>query len=265
MIEAFQNLYGDVWAITPQAHQNLAEMARANYSDDKTESAFPETVIVDGVQIISVKGVLVPSVDAKTAQRYGLCSCEMVQMQLETASIRPDVKGVLMIYDTPGGHVPGTPALANVVAEFEKPIVGYVRSGCSSGGYWLACSQILYSEPEASVGGIGTYLVLRDGSKMMEMQGLKTILLSTGEHKGAGEFGTEITDAQIQHLKDEVITPIGNMFFNHVKAYRQLPDELMDGRSWRGVRAQELNLIDAVGSMRDAYTELLTLIQEQNA
>jgi protease-4 len=182
-------------------------------------------------------------------------------MQLETAAIRPDVKGVLVIYDTPGGYLPGIPSVAKTLANFPKPVVGFVAGMCASAGYWLACSQTLYAAEESAVGSIGVYMVLRDSAKAYEMHGLRTILISTGEHKGAGEDGTEITDAHIAHLRDEVIAPMGKMFFSHVQAQRGLDEALLDGRAWRGTRAVELGLVDAVGDISAAIEEIHYLIQ----
>jgi ClpP class serine protease len=49
---------------------------------------------------------------------------------------------------------------------------------------------------------------------------------------------------------------MGKMFFGHVQAQRRLDESLLDGRAWRGVRAVELGLVDAVGDMSAAIEEI---------
>jgi ClpP class serine protease len=256
MINALSKLYGDVWAITPEAHRALCEVVARMPADTREEDEYAGSLVFDGIQHIHVKGVTVSSCPQWAEEMFGLCSMEKIAAQLETAIIRPDVKGVLMVYDTPGGYLPGIPGVARVLANFPKPVVGYVAGACASAGYWLACSQTLYAAEESAVGSIGVYMVLRDSSKAYEMSGLRTIMIATGEHKGAGEDGTEITDAHITHLRDEVIAPMGKMFFGHVQAQRRLDESLLDGRAWRGVRAVELGLVDAVGDMSAAIEEI---------
>jgi len=263
MIAALSKLYGDVWAITPEAHRSLCDLvARIPMERMPEDDEYAGSLVFDGVQHLHVKGVTVPSCPQWAEEMFGLCSMEKIAAQLETAAIRPDVKGVLMVYDTPGGYLPGIPAVAQTLANFPKPVVGYVAGSCASAGYWLACSQTLYAPAEAAVGSIGVYMVLHDVSKAYELSGLRAILISTGEHKGTGEDGLPITDEQIAHLRDEVIAPMGTLFFDHVQAYRGLDESLLDGRAWRGQRAQSLGLVDAVGDFSAAVSEILTMTQE---
>ena len=167
-----------------------------------------------------------------------------------------------MIWDTPGGYTKGIPELARSITESQKPLVSYVEGGLNSAGYWSACGQTIYADEFASVGSIGCYMAIYDTAKQYEMHGLKSILITTGSHKGAGTPGVAITQEQIQHYADEVVGVVGMRFFNHVTQARRIDESLMDGRSWLGVKALELNLIDAIGTREDAVAELYNLIQQ---
>ena len=263
MIDALLKLYGDVWAITPEAHRTLCNLVARMPEAPQNDKELDGSIVFDGIQHIYIHGVTVPSAPRWAEEMFGLCSMERISAQLGTAAIRPDVEGVLVVYDTPGGYLPGIPSISKTLADFPKPVVGYVSASCASAGYWMACSNTLYAAEEAAVGSIGVYLVLHDYSRMFEMSGLKAILVSTGKHKGTGEPGTTITDEQIEHMRDEVIAPMGKMFFEHVQSYRDFDESLMDGRAWRGKKAAELGLIDRVGTLSDALAELKTLIQEE--
>jgi len=261
MIASFTNyIYGDVWCIEPEAHRNLQALAGVQiaYRTD-AEPEDPETLIIDGIAHIHVKGVMVPDADDWEKRIFGLCSVADLNARLDTAVKRSDVRGILLVMDTPGGYSTGIPELAQRVASIEKPIVSLVSGRCASAGYWIACSTPIITGQLSAVGSIGCYLTVRDYSKTFEMAGVKTILVTTGEHKGAGEPGTQITDAQIAHFRDEIVAPTGQMFFDHVNEYRGLDESLFDGRSWRGTRAVALGLAERVGGYDDALNLLSTL------
>jgi hypothetical protein len=104
MINALSKLYGDVWAITPEAHRALCEVVARMPADTREEDEYAGSLVFDGIQHIHVKGVTVSSCPQWAEEMFGLCSMEKIAAQLETAIIRPDVKGVLMVYDTPALH-----------------------------------------------------------------------------------------------------------------------------------------------------------------
>jgi ClpP class serine protease len=260
-------LFGNVWCCQPEAHRQLSESLRAYQwiELEKHEEEAKETgsLVIDGIAYIDVRGMIVPKAAEWEKEFWGLCDIETLNAQLDGAELRGDVEGVLMYYDTPGGYIGGVPELAERIATFSKPIVGYVEGGCHSAGYWLGCSQPLVAGMTAGVGSIGCYMSMIDASQMYEMNGLKTIVISTGEHKGAGTFGTKITEAQIAHIGDELVKPVGIMFADHVAMHRRIDESLMDGRSWLGEKAQELFLIDEVGSAENAYDMLIELIERK--
>jgi len=261
-----RHLYGCPWAIVPEKHKELcANVQSMDLSDMEQGETETGLLIMDGIAHVYVYGVMVPHASPDEREFFGLASVQAATEQIEEAQTRPDVQGIFIQWDTPGGYTQGVPELAEAIATSEKPIVSYVDGGMNSAGYWAGCSQTIYANEMSSVGSIGCYMAIYDQSKRFEMAGLKSILITTGSHKGAGTEGVAMTDEQIQHYADEVVGVVGKKFFEHVSYYRRLPETVMDGRSWLGAKALELNLIDAVGSKYDAMAELLNLIQGEDA
>lgn len=259
-----RHLYGCPWAIVPDKHRELcATVQSLEAGFDMQEESETGLLIFDGIAHIYISGVMVPHASATEEEYFGVSSTLKAIDKIEEAERSSMVDGIMVIWDTPGGYTQGVPELARTIATAQKPLVNYVEGGMCSAGYWAGCSQTIYADPFASVGSIGCYMAIYDQSERFEMMGLKTILISTGKHKGAGTPGTKLTEEQVQHYADEVVGVVGNKFFEHVSEYRRLPEELMDGRSWLGERALELNLIDAVGSREDALQELLTMTQKE--
>ena len=264
MIATFSNfLYGDVWCIEPEAHRNLQPLAGEQISYPQTVQYDPETLVIDGIAHIHIKGVMVPDAEDWEKKIFSLASVADINARLDTAEARQDVKGILFVMDTPGGYTLGIPELASRIAALSKPAATLVTGRCASAGYWIACSTPIVTAQLASVGSIGCYLTIRDFSKTFELAGVKTIQITTGAHKGAGEMGTKITDEQIAHFRDEVVQPVGQMFFDFVSAYRGLDESLYDGRAWRGARAVELGLAEMVGGYDEALDLLKTLTRRK--
>ena len=259
-----RHLYGAPWAIVPDKHRELcADVKAMDLTIEMPEESETGLLVMDGIAHVYIYGVMVPSATATEEEFFGLASTSKAIEQIKEADYRSDVDGIMVIWDTPGGYTQGVPELGVTIANVKKPLVSYVEGGMNSAGYWAGCSQTVYADEFASIGSIGCYMAVYDQSKMFEMAGLKTILITTGKHKGAGTPGTEMTEEQIQHYADEVVGVVGQRFFDHVTEYRRISEELMDGRSWLGASALELNLIDAVGSRDDAMRELVNMITEK--
>lgn len=258
-LDILSKLNGEVWAITANGHKAFSELASMDFEIRETE--YESTKVENGIMYIDVIGTIVPSCPAWLMEYINVASCEVITAQLKSASMRPDVKGVLMTYDTMGGYTVGLPDMADMIAEFDKPMIGYVAGSCASAGYWMACSQEIFASRESINGSIGVYLNMTDSSKYFEMMGLKKILVTTGEFKGQGSDGIPIEASFIEHVKNDIISPVADLFFNHVQTHRALDETLLDGRAFRGIQSQALGLIDSVGTIDDALDKLTLLIQ----
>jgi signal peptide peptidase SppA len=182
---------------------------------------------------------------------------------IRNAANDPNITGIMLLIDSPGGTVAGTADLASDVsaANAKKPVYAFVEDLCASAAYWVASatSKIYANGPTALVGSIGTYAGLYDLSGAAAKDGIKAKLYKTGPLKGAGFPGTEITaeqDAAFQKMVDEMQTH----FSGAVKSNRKLSDEQMKNVSSGGVflatEAQSLGLIDGIKSFDETLAAL---------
>jgi len=263
-------LYGKPWAVDPEYHRRMCAIVESHVSgaaapfemDDLQETRSPTgSLVIDGIAYINIQGPIFPKASL-LEKMCGAIGLQDIEAQLEHAARSGDVEGVMMIIDSPGGAVTMVPEVAAKIRDFEKPIMSYVEGDCASAAYWLACSQPIYALGSGSVGSIGVYLTIYDQSAAYEMNGIKTIQVTTGPVKGMGVPGTEITEAQIEFLRSEVVEPTANQFFKAVTEARGVGDDLMDGRFWDGHTAEAIGLIDAVGTFDDALNELYEMINQ---
>lgn len=194
-----------------------------------------------------------------------------LRQAVRAAARDPEIGGVMLRIDSPGGTVAGTSDLAREVraAAEQKPVFAYVEDLAASGAYWVAsqAEKIFANDPTALIGSIGTYVGLYDFSGAAARDGIKAVVIRSGKFKGAGFPGTEITDEQKAHWQ-QIIDATQEEFSNGVSAGRKLPraavDELADGRVHVAPEAKRLGLIDGVQSFDQTVAELQNRIRRNS-
>lgn len=234
--------------------------------DEEEEDDDAPYAIDGGVALLSISG---PMTKHSTSAQwlFGGTSTRHFRRLLRHAANNSQVKSILIDFDTPGGSVSGTSDLGDDIAAVDriKPVEAYVADLCASAGYWAAsqCRKITASKA-AQVGSIGVYMVVEDYSKMYQDAGVAVQVIRAGEFKGAGEDGTEITDAQVAKWQAE-INAINDIFTMAVSEGRGMTaarvKAVNTGEVWIGEAAIPLGLIDAVGS----YDGVLSRMKKANA
>lgn len=219
------------------------------------------------IAVLQLKGTL-----AKQADSMSLSTSTIrFRQQVRDAERRDDIDGVMLVTDTPGGTVAGTFDASRDLKSLaaKKPVVTYVEDMMSSAGYWIgsSVSQIIANNETAMVGSIGTYLSVYDWSKAFEKEGIKAVVIKTGELKAAGVPGTEITEKQIEYFQG-IVNKHQAQFDKSVRANRSLSaDELKQvntGGVFVAEEAKDLKLIDSIGNFDHAMQSLVSLIRNNN-
>jgi len=221
-------------------------------------------VTEDGIALVDVAGPL--SKWASIWRLFGLTdqpTLGELADAVHAAHADPNVRGIMLRIDSPGGTVWGTGELADAVhaARERKPVHAYAQDQCCSAAYFIGSQAArLTSNRAADVGSIGVYMLLVDSSRMAEERGLRFIRIRSGEHKGVGVPGVEITEAEQQELQRGVDAS-HELFLQAITRGRPAlaGDELAklaDGRCWVGQEAADLGLTDGVESFDVAMDNL---------
>lgn len=222
--------------------------ARASGSSYGRTEEKPYEMTKGGTAILSIVG---PMTKAPTSWDSG-CSTVYTRRLVRAAMNDDDVKKIVIRFDSPGGSVSGTADLADDIsaAARVKPVIGFVEDCCCSAAYWCAsqCSEI-YANRTSIIGSIGTVMVMYDWSTWMENEGGEALVFSTGSMKGAGAFGSKITEehrAEFQAIVDN----LNAHFLQGISKGRDLSSakakELATGSVWIGEQAVQLGLIDGI-------------------
>lgn len=198
--------------------------------------------------------------------RDGTSTLQLIQ-DVRASAKDPNVQGILLGIDSPGGTVAGTAALASEVraARKAKPVWAHVQDLAASAAYWVGsqASAMYASNATDLIGSIGTITTVYDYSVAAEQQGIKAHVFRTGPLKGLGTPGAPVTEEQVSHMQS-LVNSLQTHFDAAVMKGRGFTAKQLDSVRTGGVfpagEAVSLRLIDGIRSL-DATAEALAAVR----
>lgn len=223
MVEAWEQRDGD--PATLAARIGLQQQAQ----DPQSELL----QIVDGVGVVNVSGMLFPKPNMWTWYGMATATSDIRDAALEALG-RADVKGVLLLVDSPGGRAQGVfEAAREIRAAAEtagKPIWSYVDGCAASGGYALATAGTrILAGHMAQVGSIGALMV---HTQYRPTDAAHTVI-RYGENKALGN-PYESFDAKAAAEWQTIVDTIGSTFEQLVAEFRGVTLAQVQQRFGRG-------------------------------
>jgi ClpP class serine protease len=204
----------------------------------------------DGVALIPVYGPIFPKANLMT-EFCGATSLESVVQDLVTASEDPNIEGIVLLCDTPGGQATGLHEASTLLRSIQKPTVAYVEGQCASAGYYFASGARKIVMPnDARVGSIGTVLGVRRKSPNDPVE-----IVSSQSPDKRPDHATDEGRAVLQRYVDDLT----QVFIETVAQHRGLtPDHVQTSRGGMlvGQKAVDFGLADALGSLDSVIAEL---------
>ena len=251
LMAASQSPRDSLWCMTPDAIQRLT-LERAQASRLTSLNMTPrraETRDAGSVRVIRVDRAMHYDSEAW----FAIPMASVIE-SLQAAETDDSVGAVVLSIDSPGSSAFGILDVQDAADSLAttKPLFAHNTGMCASGAYWLACSaQEIYATRRTEGGSIGTRMALYDWSKLYENEGVRPVVIDTGEFKSMGLAGTEITKTHVAHLQTQ-IDDLQADFIAQVEKGRKLSGESLaavsDGRVWLAEQAVELGLFDGVQS-----------------
>lgn len=261
--------YVGVWAIDPTRAAQLWEMVHS-MKDLQAHVAAPEARAKEEAQRIEVPGgksiavLKAEGVMMKQRASFGRSTSTIeLRRDLRQAANDPDIGGILLAIDSPGGTFSGMEELASEVraARAKKPIYSFVEDLGASAAYWLASQteRIHAANQGTMIGSIGTIINMYDVSGKAEKEGVKALVFATGPLKGTGTPGAPVTEEQQAYLQG-IVNQSQVIFDDAVRGGRGFNEQQLSSVKTGGVflagEAQTRGLIDGVQSF-DATVQAL--------
>lgn len=262
--------YASIWAMLPSAFLTQVDLVRRMNWQVHMAAPAPARRVESTFEMVSAKGgrniALIKASGTLMKQESSLGGTSTVQLRrsVRAAASDPEVSGILIGIDSPGGTVAGTADLAADIraARRKKPVYAHVEDMAASAAYWLAsqADMVFANNATAKVGSIGTFQVVYDLSAAAEKEGVKAFLFTTGPLKGMGIPGTPVTDDQAANMQ-ALVNETQTHFDAGVRAGRGLSvtelAAVRTGALFPATEAIDRKLIDGIRSL-DATVEALT-------
>jgi len=198
-----------------------------------------------------------------------------IYYRLEKASEDPQIKGVILRLDTPGGEVTASDIIYNEILNFKKktnlPVVALMMGVTASGGYYVASAcDFIIAHPSTITGSIGVISIFPDIHELMDQLGIQVNVIKSGNMKDAGSSFKELSPKE-KDLFQEIVNEHYEKFLDAVHQNRKEVlsreelVELADGRVYTGSQALELKLIDEIGYFNAAQNKIRKLAGIQDA
>lgn len=186
--------------------------------------------------------------------------------QIRAATIDPDVQGILLEVDSPGGGVTSSDEIYAALTAFKemdegRVIMVFIRDLGASGAYYAAMAgDHIMAEPTAIVGSVGVLMQTLNMKGLGDMIGVTSVTITSGENKDMLNPLEEVNPVHIAMLQ-ELVDTMQNRFASIVQESRGLQNRaLLDGRIFTADQAVQYNLIDSIGYFDHAVGTLAEML-----
>ena len=186
-------------------------------------------------------------------------------LEIKKAKDDENIKGVLLVVNSPGGAVAPSVELAYAIKELKaiKPVVVYASGVIASGSYYASIwSNKIIANPGSMVGSIGVIMQGLNAEELMEKIGISTQTVKAGKYKESGTPTRKWFDYEKEQLQS-VIDDTYNMFITDVANARKLDvknyTQFADAKIFTASQAKKVGLIDEVGTISIAEKSLAKL------
>ena len=226
------------------------------------------TATPEGIAVIPIHGSLVKRALGMDAAS-GLTSYSEIASMLDAALADPQVRGILLDIDSPGGEASGSFELSRRVREVAavKPVWAVANDAAYSAAYALAASaQRLFVTETGGVGSIGVIALHVDQSVKDAKDGYRFTAITAGAHKNDYSPHEPLSDTARTELQGEV-DRLYTLFTDHVAAMRGLDIGAVratEAGLFFGNQAVTQGLADGVQTLDATLTEFHQFIHARN-
>ena len=171
---------------------------------------------------------------------------------IEKVKLDKNIKGVLLLVNSPGGAVAPSVELAYAIKELKqiKPVVVYASGVIASGSYYASIwANKIIANPGSMVGSIGVIMQGVNAEELMSKIGVSTQTVKAGKFKESGTPTRKWTDFEEKQLQS-VIDDTYNMFISDVAEARKLDvknhTQFADAKIFTSKQAKEVGLVDGI-------------------
>lgn len=213
-----------------------------------------------GVAHVIVRGETVAENDGAIGPMSGFTGYDGLLAAVRAADADPNVRGILLDVDSPGGEVSGMFEAGNALLARRgiKPMRALIRNcGCSAAYALAACADEITLHEMGMAGSIGALMLHADFSAALEASGVKVTQFASGGHKTDGNK-FEPLSAGVAAKFQAMVDAAGTRFIEHVAKARGLNADAVRAQQaqiYHGGEAVSAGLVDKVMGWQDSMDE----------
>lgn len=190
---------------------------------------------------------------------------ERIQKELAIAEKNPDIKGIVIRVNSPGGSALASDIIYNSIKRTTKPVYISMGGVAASGGYYIsAAGQKIYADKETLTGSIGVVMMFPDISELMKKADINNESISKGKYADLGNINRPLTADEKDKLHASSLK-VYNEFVDRVAEGRDMKREdvlrAAEGRVWLGQEAVKLGLVDEIGGIEKAVSDMAEFLK----
>ncbi len=186
---------------------------------------------------------------------------DYIVQRLEELSRYPQLKGIILRINSPGGTVGGVQEIYTQILKLKNKGVKVVSSLgeiATSGAYYIAsASDLIVANPGTITGSIGVFVPITSLKGLFEKVGIKVEIIKSAKFKDIGSSSHLLTEEEKEILQS-LVDNAHQQFIEVLKAGRKGKikeeelEKIADGRIMTGEQAKEMGLVDVLGNFQDA-------------
>ncbi|QGH33624.1 signal peptide peptidase SppA [Gracilibacillus salitolerans] len=247
--------------------QFFSSMATADFENmlnfQDPDDNFGEKVIEKGsgtnkIAVLHLDGVIQDTTPSTLINTNSYNHERFLDM-LDKAGEDNRVDGIILRVNTPGGGVVESAEIHDKILEiqeqYEKPIYVSMGNTAASGGYYIAApADKIVAHNATLTGSIGVIMESFNFAEFADEYGIDFNTIKSGEYKDIMSMSREMTDDEreiLQTMIDDMYAEFVQVIVNGRDMSEDRVRELGDGRVYTGAQAQEVDLVDELGSLDD--------------
>lgn len=215
----------------------------------------------DSIAVLDISGVITPYPNILSFL-FGGTDIASLEEQFTAAIEDPDISGIVLRIDSPGGLITGVEEFASTIAQArgKKPIVAYAYGNAASAAYWIAsAADKIVAGPTTVLGSIGVAMAV---AKEQDTRWVRFV--SSGAPRKnldpSTEEGRESLQKRLDAMETEFIGAVAQ--FRNTSTDRVL-SEFGQGDVLPAREAVKIGMADHLGGFKDALALISTLQHER--
>ena len=220
------------------------------------------------IAVINLEGPIMPDLPEQGLVTQKVITPAMVHDACRAIIEDPNVQGVVIRINSPGGSALASEMIFQELQllKAERPTYISMGSVAASGGYYIACAaDKIFAEPQTITGSIGVVSVIPNFAKVADKIGISLEGVTKGKYSNLFAPTKPTQQADLDLMRHAMLK-IYEEFSGRVSVARNIPraklhSEIAQGRIWTGNQALEVGLIDKVGGLETAISQMAEELQ----